>query len=142
MTRPTNQPRPTSDARFRTLAERALAKTEAGELDWEETPQEDAFVAILGSGMVKVRRADRLTPSPTDDPDPFYEEVFEVELLTRTAESVLETVFDGFDARGSLGGRLWQAARARARGADDLLDAVLREVDAPADPVPAARTAA
>ena len=134
--------RPTHDARFRTLAEHALARTEAGALEWEETPQEDAFVAILGSGMLKVRRADRLTPSPTDEPDPFYEEIYEVELLTRTGEPVLEEVFDGFEARRSLGGQLWQAARARARGADDLLDAVLREVDAPAVREPAARAAA
>ncbi len=134
--------RPTHDARFRTLAEHALARTESGGLDWEDTPQEDAFVAILGSGMLKVRRTDRLTPSPTDDPEPFYEDVYEVELLTRTAEPVLEELFDGFDARGSLGGRLWQAARARARGADDLLDAVLREVDAPTARETASRTAA
>ena len=134
--------RPPNDVRFRTLAERALVRTEAGGLDWEETPQEDSFVSILDSGMLKVRRTDRLTPSPTDDPEPFYEDVYEVELLTRTAEPVLEEVFDGFGARGSLGGRLWQAARARARGADDLLDAVLREVDAPAPQGAAARTAA
>ena len=96
--------RPTHDARFRTLAEHALAKTEAGALGWEETPQEEAFVAILGSGMLKTRRADRLAPSPTDEQDSFYEEIFEVELLTRTGEPVLEEVFDGFEARRSLGG--------------------------------------
>ena len=131
------------DRRFRTLLDRLLARTEAGALDWEETPQDDAFVAIFEGGMVKVRRTDRLAPHPTEELDSAREEVFEASLLTRSGQEVREEVFDGFDARGSLGGRLWQSARARARGAGDVLDALLREVgEAGPNAAPPARVAA
>ncbi|NNJ28118.1 hypothetical protein [Alienimonas chondri] len=123
--------RESNDDRFHTLAEHALQRTESGALDWEETPQEESFVAIFGSGMLKVSRTERLTPSFEDDGDAYYQDIYCVSLLTRTANEVMELLFDGFNARDSLGGRLWQAARGRARGAEDLLDSVLREVDGP-----------
>ena len=122
--------------RFRTLMRDALDRTAAGGLDWQDTPQEDAFVAIFPSGMLKVRRADRLAPDPADGPNLISEELFEVSLLTRTGEEVMEEAFAGFLARESVGGRLWHAARARARGAGDLLDAVLREVAGPTRTAP------
>ena len=125
-----------TDASVWELLRDLTAKTERGGREWEEAPRErDTFFTALDAGTVVVRR------KPIHLRDEYGDAVrceqILVQMQTAAGEVVLERSFVGPDgyvadeeatAEFCLAHRLWNAARETARNADELLEAILREV--------------
>ena len=122
-------------------------ETESGDRRWEEVPDErDAFFTAFDAGTLVIER--HPARFQTEYGDPVKVDQYLVRVVTADGTVVAERSFvgpAGFGVGesvpvGFLPARtLWNAARETARGAEELLQALLREVR---QQPPAARAAA
>ena len=113
------------------LLQMLTEKTAAGRLQWTETSTEDAFVASLESGIVRLLRG-REVDYEHDVPPATS---FTVSLLSPDGLVADEASFvgprwpeEGFSKNFLAARRLWERARAKARSADQLLQQILQEL--------------
>ena len=125
-----------NDAALRTLLADLLEQTQDRRRRWDEVPDErDAFFTAFDAGTLGVRR--KRTTFQGEDGDFVRVDQILVQIVTAEGDTVLERAFVGpagyvRDAGGtpgfSVARDLWDAARETARGADELIKAILREV--------------
>ena len=139
-----------NDRDFTRLLEELRDQTADGDRRWEETPGErEAFFTPLDAGTVAISR--RPARFPDESGEFVRVDQFLVRVLTAGGEAVSERSFVGPAAFGIGDGEtadfvqvrdLWNAARETARGADELIRALLREVRSESVGATPARTAA
>ena len=123
-----------NDSAVRTLLGDLLEQTEDGRREWAES-ERDGFFTAFRAGTFAVRR--KRTSFRAEHDELVRADQFLVQVVTADGEVVLERAFVGpagfdlgetSDVGFSAVRDLWNAARETARNADELLEAILREV--------------